>query len=180
MAYVVRAIHRDGVTRTVKIEKNTLREAKESAKSLRELGLWVIIIGPMVRLSMRRKKTLEQPKGVNRACDLAQLAKTDTLPSVGGACATNLVSRRSMVGFQHPLDARPADTERLRDNRSAGRALRFHLAPSPPLSTRSGPYRRQRPWPSRCLRVDIGIKVAGLAHKGNGNERRRIKSRLDR
>ena len=46
MAYVVRAIHRDGVTRTVKIEKNTLREAKESAKSLRELGLWVIIIGP--------------------------------------------------------------------------------------------------------------------------------------
>ena len=78
---------------------------------------------------MRRKKTLEQPKGVNRVCDLAQLAKTDTLPPDGGACATNLVSRRSMVGFQHPLDARPADTERLRNNRSAGtRALRFHLA----------------------------------------------------
>ena len=46
MAYVVRAIHRDGVTRTVKIEKNTLREAKESAKSLREQGSWVIITGP--------------------------------------------------------------------------------------------------------------------------------------
>jgi hypothetical protein len=46
MAYVVRAIHIDGVTGTLTIEKNTLREAKESAKSLRELGLWVIIIGP--------------------------------------------------------------------------------------------------------------------------------------
>jgi hypothetical protein len=28
------------------VEKNTLREAKESAKSLRERGFWVIIIGP--------------------------------------------------------------------------------------------------------------------------------------
>jgi hypothetical protein len=46
MAYVVRAIHADGVTGTFTVEKNTLREAKESAKSLRELGLWVIIIGP--------------------------------------------------------------------------------------------------------------------------------------
>jgi hypothetical protein len=31
---------------TFTFEKNTLREAKESAESLRELGLWVIIIGP--------------------------------------------------------------------------------------------------------------------------------------
>ena len=44
MAYVVRAIHADGVTGTFTVEKNTLREAKESAKSLRELGLWVIIM----------------------------------------------------------------------------------------------------------------------------------------
>ena len=46
MAYVVRAIHADGVTGTFTVEKNTLREAKESAKSLRERGFWVIIIGP--------------------------------------------------------------------------------------------------------------------------------------
>jgi hypothetical protein len=46
MAYVVRAIHPDGVRGTTTIEKNTLREAKESAKSLRDQGLWAIIIGP--------------------------------------------------------------------------------------------------------------------------------------
>jgi hypothetical protein len=46
MAYVVRAINVDGVTGTFTTEKNTLREAKESAKCLREMGLWVIIIGP--------------------------------------------------------------------------------------------------------------------------------------
>jgi hypothetical protein len=39
MVYVVRAIHVDGVTGTFTTEKNTLREAKESAKSLREAGL---------------------------------------------------------------------------------------------------------------------------------------------
>jgi hypothetical protein len=43
---VVRAIHVDGVTGTFTVEKNTLREARESAKSLRDRGLWVIIIGP--------------------------------------------------------------------------------------------------------------------------------------
>jgi hypothetical protein len=46
MAYVVRAIHRDGVTLAFTIEKQTLREAKESAKALREQGLWVLITGP--------------------------------------------------------------------------------------------------------------------------------------
>jgi hypothetical protein len=46
MVYVVRAINVDGVTGTFTVEKNTLREAKESATSLREHGLWVIIIGP--------------------------------------------------------------------------------------------------------------------------------------
>jgi hypothetical protein len=46
MVYVVRAIHVDGVTGTFTIENNTLREAKESAKSLREMGLWMIIVGP--------------------------------------------------------------------------------------------------------------------------------------
>jgi hypothetical protein len=46
MAYVVRAINVGGVTGTFTVEKNTLREAKESAKSLRERGFWVIIIGP--------------------------------------------------------------------------------------------------------------------------------------
>jgi hypothetical protein len=39
MVYVVRAIHVDGVT-------GTLREVKESTKSLREMGLWVIILDP--------------------------------------------------------------------------------------------------------------------------------------
>jgi hypothetical protein len=34
------------ITGTFTTKKNTLREAKESAKSLREMGLWVIIIGP--------------------------------------------------------------------------------------------------------------------------------------
>jgi hypothetical protein len=46
MAFVVRAIHTDGVTLAVTVEKNTLREAKDSAKRLREEGLWVIIVGP--------------------------------------------------------------------------------------------------------------------------------------
>jgi hypothetical protein len=46
MVYVVRAINVDGVIGTFTIDKNTLREAKESAKSLREQGLWVIITGP--------------------------------------------------------------------------------------------------------------------------------------
>jgi hypothetical protein len=46
MVYVVRAINVDGVTGTFTIEKDTLREAKESAESLRAQGLWVIIIGP--------------------------------------------------------------------------------------------------------------------------------------
>jgi hypothetical protein len=46
MLYVVRAINVDGVTGTFTIEKDTLREAKESAESLRAQGLWVIIISP--------------------------------------------------------------------------------------------------------------------------------------
>jgi hypothetical protein len=46
MAYIVRAIHPDGVTLAFTVEKQTLREAKESAKSLREQGLWVLIYGP--------------------------------------------------------------------------------------------------------------------------------------
>jgi hypothetical protein len=46
MVYIVRAIHVDGVTGTFTIEKDTLREARESAKGLRERGLWVIIVGP--------------------------------------------------------------------------------------------------------------------------------------
>jgi hypothetical protein len=46
MAYLVRAIQPDGVTGMFTVEKNTLREAKETAKSLREQGLSVIIIGP--------------------------------------------------------------------------------------------------------------------------------------
>jgi hypothetical protein len=45
MAYVVRGINPDGVTLAVTVEKNTRREAKESAKSLREEGLWVLITG---------------------------------------------------------------------------------------------------------------------------------------
>jgi hypothetical protein len=46
MAYVVRAINVDGVTGTFTVRKDTLREARESAESLRAIGLWVIIIGP--------------------------------------------------------------------------------------------------------------------------------------
>lgn len=46
MAYVVRAINVDGVTRTFTVEKNTRREALELAKSLRDRGLWVIIKEP--------------------------------------------------------------------------------------------------------------------------------------
>jgi hypothetical protein len=46
MVYIVRAIHVDGVTGTFAVKKDTLREAKESAKRLREQGLWVIIVGP--------------------------------------------------------------------------------------------------------------------------------------
>jgi hypothetical protein len=46
MVYVVRAINVDGVTGTFTIERDTLREAQESAESLRAQGLWVIIIGP--------------------------------------------------------------------------------------------------------------------------------------
>jgi hypothetical protein len=46
MAYVVRAIHPDGVRLAVRVERSTLREAKESAKSLREEGMWAIIVGP--------------------------------------------------------------------------------------------------------------------------------------
>jgi hypothetical protein len=46
MAYIVRAIHPDGVRGTFTVEKNTLREAKESAKALRDQGLWVLITGP--------------------------------------------------------------------------------------------------------------------------------------
>jgi hypothetical protein len=46
MVYIVRAIHVDGVTGTFTVKKHTLREAKESAKRLRERGLWVIIVGP--------------------------------------------------------------------------------------------------------------------------------------
>jgi hypothetical protein len=46
MAYIVRATHLDGVRGTFTVEKQTLREAKESAKILREQRLWVIIIGP--------------------------------------------------------------------------------------------------------------------------------------
>ena len=40
MAYVVRAIHPDGVTLAVTVEKETLPEAKESSKSLRDEGLY--------------------------------------------------------------------------------------------------------------------------------------------
>ena len=46
MPYIVRAINVDGVTGTFTAEKNTRREAVELAKSLRQEGLWVIIIGP--------------------------------------------------------------------------------------------------------------------------------------
>jgi hypothetical protein len=46
MAYKVRAISVDGVTGTFTAELSTLSEAKESAKRLREQGLWVIIVGP--------------------------------------------------------------------------------------------------------------------------------------
>jgi hypothetical protein len=53
MVYVVRAINVGGVTGTFTTEKNTLcDEAKRGAKSLREMGLWVIIIGP-------ERKTIE-------------------------------------------------------------------------------------------------------------------------
>jgi hypothetical protein len=45
MAYVIRAIHPDGVRLAVTVERSTLREAKESAKSLREEGMWVLITG---------------------------------------------------------------------------------------------------------------------------------------
>ena len=46
MVYIVRAIHVDGVTGTFTAEKNTQSEAVVLAKSLREQGLWVIIVGP--------------------------------------------------------------------------------------------------------------------------------------
>jgi len=46
MVYLVRAVGVDGVTGKYTVEKNTLREAEQSAKSLRQEGLWVIIIGP--------------------------------------------------------------------------------------------------------------------------------------
>jgi hypothetical protein len=46
MVYVVRAIHVNGVTGTFTAEKNTRREALELAKSLRAIGLLVIITGP--------------------------------------------------------------------------------------------------------------------------------------
>jgi hypothetical protein len=46
IAYVVRAINVDGVTGAFRAEKNTRREAFELAKSLREKGMWVIIIDP--------------------------------------------------------------------------------------------------------------------------------------
>jgi hypothetical protein len=42
MAYVVRAIHPDGVRLAVRVERSTLREAKESAKSLREEGMGAV------------------------------------------------------------------------------------------------------------------------------------------
>jgi hypothetical protein len=46
MAYLVRAIHVDGVTGTITAKMNTRRSALELAKSLREQGLLVIITGP--------------------------------------------------------------------------------------------------------------------------------------
>ena len=55
MAYVVRAIHPDGVRLAVRVERSTLREAKESAKSLREEGLWVLITGADGKISDETK-----------------------------------------------------------------------------------------------------------------------------
>jgi hypothetical protein len=46
MAYVVRAVHVDGVTGTITAKRNTRREALELAESLRKESLLVIIIGP--------------------------------------------------------------------------------------------------------------------------------------
>jgi hypothetical protein len=43
MAYLVRAIHVDGVTGTITAKMNTRRSALELAKSLRDEGLWVIV-----------------------------------------------------------------------------------------------------------------------------------------
>src|ERR1700680_2501151 len=59
MVYVVRAIRVDGVTGAFTAEKNTLCGAKESAQSLRKMGLWVIIIGPDGKTIDETKKTLE-------------------------------------------------------------------------------------------------------------------------
>ena len=46
MAYVVRAMSAGAATGTFAAEEDTRREAVELAKSLREDGFWVIIIGP--------------------------------------------------------------------------------------------------------------------------------------
>jgi hypothetical protein len=46
MAFVVRAIHADGVTGTITAKMNTRRSALQLAKRLREQGLLVIITGP--------------------------------------------------------------------------------------------------------------------------------------
>jgi hypothetical protein len=46
MAYLVRAIHADGVTGTFTAEMNTRRSALESAKRLRKQGLLVSITDP--------------------------------------------------------------------------------------------------------------------------------------
>jgi hypothetical protein len=46
MAYLVRAIHADGVTGTFTAKMNTRRSALESAKRLRKQGLLVSITDP--------------------------------------------------------------------------------------------------------------------------------------
>jgi hypothetical protein len=46
MEYVVRAINVDGIKGTFTAEKNTRSEAEELARSLRAIGLFVIIRGP--------------------------------------------------------------------------------------------------------------------------------------
>ena len=43
MSYVVRAINRDGATGAFTLKKETLGEAMELAKRLRESGMWVIV-----------------------------------------------------------------------------------------------------------------------------------------
>jgi hypothetical protein len=46
MAYVVRAVHVDGMTETITTKMNTRDEALELAKKLRAEGLLALITGP--------------------------------------------------------------------------------------------------------------------------------------